>query len=413
MSFNRLPNLHKRVLLASGLVIGAAIMWPSSRESLPKPVAVPVDITAALPDTRELVEAIAGKPDFEFVVAKGDTLSSLFERAGVDQQTMYKVLEADLNILALDTLQPGNQLQFFLDSQNKLTRLELYFNPARQVEFIVEADGSFRHKEIIHDGYWRNRDITGDIQGSFYLSAQRKGLTAAEIQRVEELLQDKLNFARDLRAGDTFHVLLADQFVEADPTGNTRVLAVQIGNGSRQINAFMADDGQFYDEQGHSLARAFQRYPLERKYRISSSFNPNRKHPVTGRVSPHNGTDFAVPTGTKIVAPGDGVVTLVTNHRYAGKYIVIDHGGKYRTRYLHLSKSLVKKGQKVSRGQLIALSGNTGRTTGPHLHYEFMINGRPVNAMTAKIPMAQSLSKAELDTFEAKVYSYKMQMGLV
>ncbi len=413
MSSVRLNSVQKKLVLTSGLLVGAALLWPGQQDKVNPPVAVPLELNSVAEDTARLIAAISGKPDFEFVVEKGDTLSSLFQRAGVDQQTMYRVLEADLNILALDTLQPGNKLEFYLDDHKQLTRMELYFSPARQVEFIVESDGSYRHREIIHEGYWRNREISGDIQGSFYVSAQRKGLTAAEIQRVEELLQDKLNFARELRAGDTFNVLLSDQFVDADPTGNTRVLAVQIGNGSRQINAFMADDGQFYDEQGHSLARAFQRYPLERKYRISSSFNPTRKHPVTGRVSPHNGTDFAVSTGTKVLSPGDGVVSLVTNHRYAGKYIVIDHGSKYRTRYLHLSKTLVKRGQKVSRGQLIGLSGNTGRTTGPHLHYEFMINGRPVNAMTAKIPMAQSLTKAEMDTFAARVYSYKMQMGLV
>ncbi|MCF1427201.1 MAG: peptidoglycan DD-metalloendopeptidase family protein [Shewanella sp.] len=410
---NRLPLASKKVLLTSGLLVGAALMWPGQQDKVNIPVAVPLELNSVTEDTARLIDAISGKPDFEFVVEKGDTLSSLFQRAGVDQQTMYRVLEADLNILALDTLRPGNRLQFYLDKQNRLTRLELYFNPARQVEFILESDGSYRYRELIQEGYWRNREISGDIQGSFYLSAQRKGLTAAEIQRVEELLQDKLNFTRDLRAGDTFNVLLSEQFVDAEATGDTRVLAVQISNGNRQINAFMADDGQFYDEQGHSLARAFQRYPLEKKYPISSGFNPNRRHPVTGKVVPHNGTDFAVPSGTKILSPGDGVVRLVANHRFAGKYIVIEHGDKYSTRYLHLSKSLVKQGQKVSRGQLIALSGNTGRTTGPHLHYEFRINGRPVNAMTAKIPMAQSLVKDELDTFLAHVHSYKMQMGLV
>lgn len=145
---------------------------------------------------------------------------------------------------------------------------------------------------------------------------------------------------------------------------------------------------------------------------MSSRFNPVRKHPVTGRVSPHNGADFATPIGTKVVAPGDGVVTMVTDHKFAGKYIVIEHGNKFRTRYLHLSKSLVRKGDRVSRGQVIALSGNTGRSTGPHLHYEFHVNGRPVDPMKVPLPTSTQLNSAELSEFISLVRSRQMLMDL-
>ena len=325
---------------------------------------------------------------------------------------MYKVLEADLDILALDTLQPGNRIRFWLDEQGNLTQLELYFNAAHQVLFKRFDDGGYGVEEINIEGFWQNRIVSGEIQGSFYRSAQRVGLSAAEIQKIESLLKEKLNFARDLRAGDHFSVLMNDQYIEGESTGVSQVLGLRIQNGRNEITAFQSTDGNFYDEKGQSLARAFQRIPLEKRYRISSSFNPNRRHPVTGRVSPHNGTDFAVPIGTKVVAPGDGVVTLVTNHRFAGKYIVIEHGNKYRTRYLHLSKPLVHKGQRVSRGQVIALSGNTGRSTGPHLHYEFHVNGRPVNPMKADIPMASQLSKEQMREFSQLVSTRKMMMDL-
>jgi murein DD-endopeptidase len=153
------------------------------------------------------------------------------------------------------------------------------------------------------------------------------------------------------------------------------------------------------------------RYPTERKFRLSSPFNPNRKHPVTGRVRPHNGTDFATPIGTPILATGDGVVTRVQNHPYAGLYIVIEHGQKYRTRYLHLSKSLVSKGQTVSRGQKIALSGNSGRSTGPHLHYELHISGRPVDAMRAPIPVAEAVGDKDRVAFNELRNRILAQMG--
>lgn len=410
----RLPSFHRKVLLGSVLIVGAAILFPRQQELLPQRIPVQLDIESFLAQNVSIpsAELLEPKPAFQKVIVKGDTLSGLFEQGGVDQQTMHRVLEADLNVLALDTLKPGNKIQFWLNDAGELQKLTLYFNAARQVIFTRFDDGSFNVDEVNIEGIWRDRAISGQIHGSFYVSAKKIGLNAAEIQRVESLLKEKLNFARDLRAGDKFSVLLNDQYIDGEATGNSQILGVSIERGTSSINAYQNSDGNFYDEQGQSLARAFQRIPLTKNYRISSRFNPNRHHPVTGRNTPHNGTDFALPIGTKIVAPGDGIVSLVTDHRFAGKYIVIDHGNKYRTRYLHLSKALVHKGQRVSRGQVIALSGNTGRVTGPHLHYEFHINGRPVDSMKAKIPMASQLSSKEMGEFSQIVKVRKMMMGI-
>ncbi|WP_442800705.1 peptidoglycan DD-metalloendopeptidase family protein [Shewanella sp. AS16] len=413
-ALQNLPLVHRKLLLMTVFLVAAALLWPSPREMKPQRIPVPLDIDSLLPQSSAQAEPISAetRPHLDHLIVGGDTLSGLFEKAGVDQQTMYRVLEADLNVLALDTLQPGNRITFWLDPQGQLQQLKLYFNAARQVVFSRFDDGSFNVEERNVDGVWQNRIVSGEIRGSFYLSAQKMGLSAAEIQRIEGLLKEKLNFSRDLRAGDRFSVLVNDQYVEGESTGNSQILGVEIHNGRRDITAFQYTDGNFYDELGQSLARAFQRTPLAKQYRLSSRYNPYRKHPVTGRTSPHNGTDFATPIGTKVVAPGDGVVVLVTDHPYAGKYIVIEHGNKYRTRYLHLSKSLVRKGQRVTRGQVIALSGNTGRTTGPHLHYEFHINGRPVDPMKANIPMASQLSRLELAEFRSQIRSRRMMMDL-
>jgi murein DD-endopeptidase len=414
LSFSQKSNFHKKIVLGAGLVIGAAILWPSQQESLPQriPVALDIDALVAQLTPSTPFEALSIKPDYVKSIASGDTLSGLFSEAGVDQNTMHHVLEADLDVLALDTMKPGNKISFWLDDKGDLQKLELYFSAARQVVFSRFDDGDYKVEEINVDGIWQNRTVAGDIQGSFYLSAKKAGLNAAEIQRVESLLKEKLNFARDLRAGDTFSVLMNDQFIDGDVTGASEILGITIHRGRSEINAYQNSDGNFYDGEGRSLSRAFQRIPLQKNYRISSSFDRNRHHPVTGRVTHHNGTDFATPIGTQIVAPGDGIVSLVTKHPYAGTYVVIDHGNKYRTRYLHLSKALVHKGQRVSRGQVIALSGNTGRVTGAHLHYEFHVNGRPVNAMKANIPMASKLSKKEMGEFQQLVKVRQMMMGM-
>lgn len=415
MSLTRLvalPSPHKQLLMITGGLVGIALLWPSQQQMLPQRIPVALDIESFVqPAEQMLTETVVARPDYVKTIVSGDTLSGLFLDANVDQQTMYKVLEADLNILALDTLKPGNIIRFWLDDSGQLTQLELYFNAARQVVFSRYEEGGFNVEEINIEGIWQNRSLTGDIQGSFYLSAQRVGLNAADIQRIESLLKEKLNFARDLRAGDTFSVLMSEQYIDGEVTGNRDILGVNIQRGRSSINAYQNSDGNFYDEQGRSLARAFQRIPLDKNYRISSRFNRHRHHPVTGRTAPHNGTDFATPVGTKIVAPGDGIVSLVTDHRYAGKYVVIEHGNKYRTRYLHLSKALVHKGQRVSRGQVIALSGKTGRITGPHLHYEFHVNGRPVDPMKANIPMASKLSNKQMKEFAQLVKVRKMIMG--
>ena len=124
---------------------------------------------------------------------------------------------------------------------------------------------------------------------------------------------------------------------------------------------------------------------------------------MTGKFTPHTGTDFAAKTGSPVVTTADGVVAMVRNHPYAGKYVVIDHGNQYRTRYMHNSKILVKKGQAVERGELIALSGKTGRVTGPHIHYELLVNGRAVDPMKAKIPVARGVPLKEREQFRRQV----------
>ncbi|MBY5979523.1 peptidoglycan DD-metalloendopeptidase family protein [Ferrimonas balearica] len=347
-----------------------------------------------------------------YTIASGDTLSGLFSRFGIGQAEMYRVLEADYAVLALDTLMPGNDLILEQDRDtHALNRLELVFNAAHRVVYERQSDDSFAVDEMRLDGDWIASAVDTEILGSFYLSAERAGLTPAEITRISTLFKDKLDFRRQLRAGDTVRVLREAQYIEGEATGQDRLLAVIFAGRNWESSAYLHDDGSYYDSEGNSLSRAFMRIPVKGKYRLSSHFNGNRRHPVTGRIAPHNGTDFAAPTGTPILAAGDGRVTRVENHPIAGKYVVIEHGGQYRTRYLHMSRIDVKRGQSVTRGQQIGAVGATGRVTGPHLHYEFHIKGRPVNAMTANIPMATSVDDADKQAFLAKVYQYQAQMA--
>jgi murein DD-endopeptidase MepM/ murein hydrolase activator NlpD len=194
----------------------------------------------------------------------------------------------------------------------------------------------------------------------------------------------------------------SQQYVGDQTTGNSELQAIKIITRGQTVSAYLHSDGQYYDQKGQSLQKAFQRYPTAKRWKITSAFDPKRLHPVTGRIAPHNGTDFSMPVGTPIVSIGDGRVEAVRSHPYAGNYLVIKHDNTYSTRYLHMSRIDVSKGQKVFKGQKIGLSGKSGRVTGPHLHFELLVRDRAVNAMKADIPMATSIPKAEMSQFVAR-----------
>ncbi|AWB01354.1 peptidase M23 [Vibrio harveyi] len=402
----RLPNLtsRKALLLYSLPVLVAIGVSNSLKESsLTKTIALNLPESRVVENILEATTAeVVSPPNFEYQIQAGDNLSSIFSQLGFGYSSLMKVMETDLNFLALDTLKPGNTLRFWRDeSTGELEKMELQFSIADKVVYRRNADGSYDFSDISIPGVWHQEPLVGVIHGSFSSSANRLGLSSAEISQVVNLLKEQVNFGKDLRAGGRFEVVRRSQSIDGVPTGKNEIEAIKIYNRGREVTAYLHTDGQFYNAKGESLQRAFQRYPVSRGWRISSGFNPKRLHPVTGRVAPHNGTDWAVPIGTPVEATGDGTVIMTRKHPYAGNYVVIEHGSKYKTRYLHLSKILVKKGQKVSRGQRIGLSGKTGRVTGPHLHYELIEYGRPVNAMRAKIPMASSVPKKEMASFIA------------
>ncbi len=402
----RLSELSKRKKLSLlSLPILAVVAFSSMNNSgsLTRTIDLSIPESQIVSNILQTGYEAVDMPDYEYVIQSGDNLSSIFEQLGFGYSELMSVMATDLNYLALDTLKPGNVLRFWKgDQESVLEKMELEFSLVESAVYTRLDDGSYTFEDVKIPGEWNSFALVGEINGSFSKSVHALGLGTNEINQIVGLLKEKINFARDLRAGDKFEVVQSRQFVDGILTGNRELQAVKIINRGRELTAYLHSDGQYYDKNGESLQRAFQRKPVNGNYRLSSHFNPHRKHPVTGRVSPHNGTDWATPTGTPIVSTGDGVVVLTRKHPYAGNYVVIQHGSRYKTRYLHLSKILVRKGQKVSRGQRIGLSGSTGRVTGPHIHYELLDRGRAVNAMKANIPMANSVPKSEMTAFKQR-----------
>jgi murein DD-endopeptidase len=417
--FNLFSNIHK-TLLSLPIIFVVIMAFSISKHS--DAVSIQHENSSIIPTQSNshlttLAESISifSAPEIppkiqSYEIKKGDTLSQIFELNGISASVLQQILEADVEYLSLETLQLGKRVTFKYDRHQALDVLILHIDAARTITFTRQDDNAFFAQRQESETHWQSAITQGSIHGSFYASAVKSGLDKVQVAEVAHLLKNKINFRRDLRSGDTFTIITSREMTINTPTGRQRIEAVSLLNGSRVYNAFLYNDGHYYDEFGDSVLLAFLRWPTQKRYRVSSSFSANRLHPITGRQSPHNGVDIATPLGTPVLSTGNGVVSRVGNHPFAGRYIDINHNGSFETRYLHLSKVLVKRGQIVKRGHKIALSGNTGRSTGPHLHFEFHVNGKPVNPLTANIPTAAKVPKTELALFQVQVSKQKASM---
>lgn len=336
------------------------------------------------------------------IVESGETFALLAQnKLGLGYSEVMALLEDLPDQRMLTHWRAGQSFDYQLGEDGHLLSLRMMKNTRDGI--LLERDsGHFAITSIERQGEPVQRLYAGSVSGSFARSAQATGLNSGSVIELTKLLEKKLDFRRDSRRGDRFQVLVESDMIDGE-TLDSRVLAVKYDGERMDLTVVRnATDDNFYTPDGNSLDPAFARYPFEGSYRLSSNYNPRRKHPVTGRISPHNGTDFAMPIGTPVTTPANGVVERVSNHHAAGRYIVVRHDNGYRTRYLHLSRPLVSPGERVTMGERIALSGNTGRSTGPHLHYEVLVNNAPVNAMTVTLPENTSLSGNTLVAFRSQ-----------
>lgn len=210
-----------------------------------------------------------------------------------------------------------------------------------------------------------------------------------------------IDFALDIRRGDRFALVFEEIYRDGQFLRQGAILGARFVNQGNSFVAIRFDAGKgpdYYDPEGRPMRKAFLRAPINFT-RVSSNFNPRRLHPVTRRVRPHNGTDYAAPTGTPVWAAGDGSVIEAGYSRTNGNYIFLQHGNHIVTRYLHLSKKLVSRGDRVRQGQSIGLVGATGLATGPHLHYEFLVNGRHRDPRKVDLPEAEPLPADKLPEY--------------
>lgn len=347
---------------------------------------------------------------------KGDAYQSRIEQsdAETDDSTQESVAAPTTTNASAKTDSPAVTTENSKISKKEAARLAAEENSKKKAAEKAQAQAAEK-KEAARPAVRPTRVLHGKITGTFATSARSAGLSAGHVHQVARLFQGQIDFRRDLKKGDTFKVLFDRNAIAGKAGSDARVLAVMITAKGKTYSAFRnSKDNQFYDDDGNSLSMTksgkFMRYPIPSSTRVSSGFNPHRVNPVTGRVMAHNGTDFSVRVGTPVQATGDAVVVKATRHKDMGIYIVLRHSGRYSSVYMHLSKSMVKPGQKVKMGQTIGLSGNTGRSTGPHLHYEFHVNNRAVNAMRVDLPMNEPMRNTARKSLLAKINEYKRML---
>nr|BET44765.1 MAG: hypothetical protein ACHINZ_4370 [Candidatus Aschnera chinzeii] len=240
---------------------------------------------------------------------------------------------------------------------------------------------------------WYNQSISGTIKNNFIYNAVYSGFHYNEIHQIFKIMQWTINL-HQLQLGDKYAVLLRRN-KNKNHILNSYILGIHIIHNNKHYYAFRSQNGSYYNSKIDSLNLDCLSYPTKKKYKTTSGFNLTRIHPITKLKSPHRGIDLAMPIGTPVLAIADGKIINIKYNKIAGNFIIIQHKKNFISRYMHLQKILVKLNQKVKKGTSIALSGNTGRTTGPHLHYELWFHGTALNPNNIKLIQAKHLTYKE------------------
>jgi murein DD-endopeptidase MepM/ murein hydrolase activator NlpD len=407
--FSQLPRLHRALISTfTAIIVFALFFLPDPRDLSPEESNIQIGRHYPLTiDAESLAPGVTIPPTAmlrweEYTVAAGESAAVLFQRIGLSSRTLYALTSSNADIESqLSKLRPDDQLQFGFDADNNLLQLKRVINAYESFIISRTDDGSYTSKLDQKDILYQYNYAESEITSNFWNAATNSGLTANQIMQLAGIFGWDIDFALDIREGDTFKLLYQEKVVEGEVVERGNIIAAVFVNQGSTFTAILDDNtGNYYDDKGRAMKKAFLRSPLDFR-RVSSNFNPSRLHPVTGKVKPHRGTDYVAPVGTPIWAAGDGVVLQSSKNEFNGNYVFIKHSNTYITKYLHLTRRMVKAGERVKQGQTIGTLGGTGRVTGPHLHYEFLVNGVHKNPRTVTLPLSESLTGQNQTTFMA------------
>lgn len=433
---SRLKRRHLHLLAVSSMVLGViALFNPSHKAEATRQVSVPLPpAMAAQAQLNELLTlpvisstdknekpastdtaSAEALPWQKVVVKAGDNLSLIFDRLHLSPQQLHEVLEADKSSRYLNQLHPGQSLRFRI-ADSELQGLQYQLSET-QTYYIDRQTNGFSNQLIEKPVEIRLKHANGDIINSLYQAGQKAGLSDNLIMELANIFGWDVDFALDIRSGDSFSLLFEEHYLDGEKLRDGRILAAEFTNRGESYRAVLFTDpegnSQYFSPEGKSMRKAFLRSPVDFR-RISSTFQRERYHPVLGKKRPHRGVDYAAATGTPIKAAGDGKVIFRGTKGGYGNVVILQHGGKYTTLYGHMSKfrSGVVNGSRVKQGQTIGYVGKSGLATGPHLHYEFRVNGVHRNPLTVKFPDAAPISAKYQADFKQQSAQLLAQLDL-
>ena len=346
----------------------------------------------------------AGTQVATITVQPGDNFTAIATGLGIGNTDIGSLLNLEDVKKKLNRLVPGDNLVFELNDNNDLLALSFEVDRENRLRATMQ-DGAFVARKESLGFEKRLMQAAGHVENSIFLAASAAGVSDALIMEMAEIFRWDVDFAMDIQPGDTFKIVYEGLF-DGDQLKRTgRVVGVELTSRQKTHQAFYYKregyKGAYYTAEGRSLEKQFLRNPLE-VVRITSPFDLSRRHPVLNTIRAHKGVDYGAATGTPIFATGRGNVAFIGGRGGYGKTVILQHERKYSTLYAHMSRFRkgLKLGDRVEQGQIIGHVGKTGLATGPHLHYEFRIDGKHTDPQTVDFPGAESLPKSEYANFQ-------------
>jgi murein DD-endopeptidase MepM/ murein hydrolase activator NlpD len=351
-------------------------------------------------------------------VRRDDTLNNVLSRLNVHNRDAINFIRNDAVASEIaSALKPSHNMEAQSDSDGNLISLEYQLDTDQFIN-INQTTSGYTASKVIHKLESRPILKSAKIKSSLFGATDDANIPDDVAIQVAEMFESQIDFNTDLRRGDHFNVIYEGSYDEGELVKTGNVLAAEFVNNGKTYQAIgyrdAAGEMQYYTPDGKSLHKSFLRSPLEFT-RVSSSFSTGRFHPILQRIKAHQGVDLAAPTGTRVKASGDAIVNFVGQKGGYGNVIVLKHENGVTTVYGHLSRFAdgLHKGEKVAQGDLIGFVGMTGLATGPHLHYEFMVNGEHRDPMTVALPKADPITGQNKVAFDAVSRELSAQIDLL
>jgi len=351
-------------------------------------------------------------------VKPGDSLSTLFDKADINPDQVLELIKLGSSTRTLTRLHPGDILKAESNDKGELLALQYEISPLQYLQVLRGAEGLSAELRK-HDIETRHAHVSGTINSSLFAASQDAGLSQALTMELANIFGWDIDFAQDIRNGDQFTVIYEEIYKNGEKLQDGDIIAAEFVNRGESYRALRysnptTGETGYYSPEGLSLRKAFLRSPVKFS-RISSKFSSKRYHPLLHKIRSHKGVDYAARRGTPVRASGDGKIIYRGRKGGYGKVVIIKHGNRYSTLYAHLSNfnRKARLGQKVRQGQIIGYVGATGLASGPHLHYEFRVNGVHRNPLTVKFPSTRPIPSRHRDNFELTTYGYISQLNVL